>query len=45
MTNESVWRAPRLSLRFWPVFLRNLLVWHRFATYILYFIEIGRAHV
>ena len=31
MTNESVWRAPRLSLRFWPVFLRNLLVWRKLA--------------
>jgi lipooligosaccharide transport system permease protein len=29
--NESVWRAPRLSLRFWPVFLRNLLVWRKLA--------------
>jgi lipooligosaccharide transport system permease protein len=28
---ESVWRAPRLSLRFWPVFLRNLLVWRKLA--------------
>lgn len=27
----SVWRAPRLSLRFWPVFLRNLLVWRKLA--------------
>jgi lipooligosaccharide transport system permease protein len=31
MMNESVWRAPRLSLRFWPVFLRNLLVWRKLA--------------
>jgi lipooligosaccharide transport system permease protein len=29
--NQSVWRAPRLSLRFWPVFLRNLLVWRKLA--------------
>ena len=29
--NDSVWRAPRLSLRFWPVFLRNLLVWRKLA--------------
>jgi lipooligosaccharide transport system permease protein len=29
--NESVWRAPRLSMRFWPVFLRNLLVWRKLA--------------
>ncbi len=30
-TNASVWRAPGLSLRFWPVFLRNLLVWRKLA--------------
>ena len=23
----GIWRPPQLSLRFWPVFLRNLLVW------------------
>lgn len=28
---HSIWRAPRLSLRFWPVFLRNLLVWRKLA--------------
>lgn len=27
----SIWRAPELSLRFWPVFLRNLLVWRKLA--------------
>jgi lipooligosaccharide transport system permease protein len=27
----SVWRLPQLSLRFWPVFLRNLLVWRKLA--------------
>ena len=27
----SVWRAPELSRRFWPVFLRNLLVWRKLA--------------
>ncbi len=27
----SVWRAPELSLRFWPVLLRNLLVWRKLA--------------
>ena len=27
----SIWRAPQLSLRFWPVFLRNLLVWRKLA--------------
>lgn len=26
-----VWRLPSLSLRFWPVFLRNLLVWRKLA--------------
>ena len=30
-TISSVWRAPQLSLRFWPVFLRNLLVWRKLA--------------
>jgi len=30
-TNPSPWRAPRLSWRFWPVFLRNLLVWRKLA--------------
>ena len=30
-TAQSVWRAPQLSLRFWPVFLRNLLVWRKLA--------------
>ncbi|ART56170.1 nodulation protein NodJ [Acidovorax carolinensis] len=27
----SVWRAPSLSTRWWPVFLRNLLVWRKLA--------------
>ncbi len=27
----SIWGSPRLSLRFWPVFLRNLLVWRKLA--------------
>ena len=27
----SRWRAPRLSMRVWPVFLRNLLVWRKLA--------------
>ena len=27
----GVWRPPQLSLRFWPVFLRNLLVWRKLA--------------
>jgi lipooligosaccharide transport system permease protein len=27
----SIWRAPQLSMRFWPVFLRNLLVWKKLA--------------
>ncbi len=30
-TFSTVWRAPQLSLRFWPVFLRNLLVWRKLA--------------
>jgi lipooligosaccharide transport system permease protein len=28
---RSVWAAPRLSRRWWPVFLRNLLVWRKLA--------------
>ncbi len=28
----SIWRPPQLSLRFWPVFLRNLLVWRKLAS-------------
>src|SRR6218665_119379 len=28
----GIWRAPILSLRFWPVFQRNLLGWGRLAT-------------
>jgi lipooligosaccharide transport system permease protein len=31
-STPSVWRAPELSLRFWPVFMRNLLVWRKLAT-------------
>ena len=27
----SVWRAPQLTTRWWPVFLRNLLVWRKLA--------------
>ncbi len=27
----SIWRAPRLSWRWWPVFQRNLLVWKKLA--------------
>src|SRR5450830_796013 len=27
----SAWRAPSLSTRWWPVFLRNLLVWRKLA--------------
>jgi lipooligosaccharide transport system permease protein len=30
-STPSIWRAPQLSLRFWPVFLRNLLVWRKLA--------------
>jgi len=29
--SNSIWRLPQLSLRFWPVFLRNLLVWRKLA--------------
>jgi lipooligosaccharide transport system permease protein len=28
----SIWRAPDLSRRWWPVFLRNLLVWRKLAV-------------
>ena len=28
----SIWRAPDLSFRWWPVFLRNLLVWRKLAV-------------
>mgnify|MGYP000229228868 CR=1 FL=1 len=27
----SIWRPPALSMRWWPVFLRNLLVWRKLA--------------
>ncbi|MBC7600504.1 MAG: ABC transporter permease [Polaromonas sp.] len=27
----SIWRVPDLSLRWWPVFMRNLLVWRKLA--------------
>jgi lipooligosaccharide transport system permease protein len=27
----SVWAVPKLSMRWWPVFLRNLLVWRKLA--------------
>ena len=27
----SLWRTPELSMRWWPVFLRNLLVWRKLA--------------
>lgn len=27
----SLWRAPALSMRWWPVFRRNLLVWRKLA--------------
>ena len=27
----SIWRLPNLSSRWWPVFLRNLLVWRKLA--------------
>ena len=28
---RSIWRLPDLSARWWPVFLRNLLVWRKLA--------------
>jgi len=28
---QSIWSAPKVTLRFWPVFLRNLLVWRKLA--------------
>lgn len=31
MNKASIWAAPRLSMRWWPVFLRNLLVWRKLA--------------
>jgi len=29
--HPSIWRAPEISMRWWPVFLRNLLVWRKLA--------------
>jgi lipooligosaccharide transport system permease protein len=29
--NASLWRAPSITGRWWPVFLRNLLVWKKLA--------------
>ena len=31
-TSNSFWSAPRLSMRWWPVFQRNLLVWKKLAV-------------
>jgi lipooligosaccharide transport system permease protein len=31
LTDPAIWRAPDLSFRWWPVFLRNLLVWRKLA--------------
>ncbi len=28
---NNIWAAPRLSMRWWPVFLRNWLVWKKLA--------------
>ena len=28
---QGIWRPPDLSLRWWPVFMRNLLVWRKLA--------------
>jgi lipooligosaccharide transport system permease protein len=30
-STQSIWRVPDLSSRWWPVFLRNLLVWRKLA--------------
>lgn len=30
-STPSIWRPPSLSLRWWPVWLRNLLVWKKLA--------------
>ena len=30
-TTQSLWRAPSITWRWWPVFLRNLLVWKKLA--------------
>jgi len=30
-SRQSIWHVPQLSLRFWPVFLRNMLVWRKLA--------------
>ena len=32
MTLPSPWAPPRLSMRWWPIFLRNLLVWRKLAV-------------
>lgn len=31
MRVNSIWAPPNLSMRWWPVFLRNLLVWRKLA--------------
>ena len=31
MKVQSIWRSPDLSGRWWPVFMRNLLVWRKLA--------------
>ena len=31
MNEPSIWAPPRLSMRWWPVFQRNLLVWRKLA--------------
>ena len=31
MQASSIWALPQLSMRWWPVFLRNLLVWRKLA--------------
>ncbi|MFT3779196.1 MAG: ABC transporter permease [Ottowia sp.] len=32
MNEPSIWSPPRLSMRWWPVFRRNLLMWRKLAV-------------
>lgn len=32
LTQSSPWRAPQVTRRFWPVFLRNFAVWQKLAV-------------
>ena len=31
-STPSIWRTPHISMRWWPVFQRNLLVWRKLAV-------------